>query len=272
VKTTFNIHTDNFDYSTAQLFIEIAPKQISAFVLDGNNCFNSLLSCSISSYVDECIDEVKEMITQPLFNKQYKKTTIIWALPESILTPDSVFDENNNTKMLSLVFGPSNTSTYRADILPKNNIHNVYRVNSTIYNFFKDTFPNCQEYHQFTILPQVNYANDTSLLCIFYNSGFCIQVQKDAEPIFVNYFDYAVPEDISYYLLSICKNFNFDAENVTLVLSGLIEKESILYRALYKYFLKVSFFNFSSKYTCHGDFENYPKHFFNHLFAMAACV
>ncbi len=272
MKTTFNISTDNFEYSTAQLFIEIAPRQLSAFVLDGNNCFNNLLSYTFSSNFDHFVDEIREIIKKPLFNNVYKKTSIIWILPESILTPASLFKESHKNEMLSLVFGPGESHAYLTDSMPKSNMHNVYRVDHAFNNLLCDKYPGMQQYHQFSILPEINQKDGMSLLCIFYNSGVSIQVQKNGKIIFANYFNYTAPQDVSYYLLSICTNFDINVEEINVILAGLIEKESILYRELYNYFLHISFLNFSDKYLCNEEFKGYPQHFFSHLFATAICV
>ncbi|MBK7883930.1 MAG: hypothetical protein IPJ81_09070 [Chitinophagaceae bacterium] len=58
MKTTFNIRTNNFDYSNAQLFVELAPQQVSLLVLDVNNCFNNYLSYSLTG------DDIHEKILQ----------------------------------------------------------------------------------------------------------------------------------------------------------------------------------------------------------------
>ena len=243
MKTTFNIYTDNFDYSAAQLFVEIAPRQISAVVLSESNCFNHLLSYALFSNVYQSVDEIRQILQNPLFSHIYKKIIITWLLPESILTPGPLFKDGYKSEMLSVLFGPGDAPVCKTDFLPQNNIHNTYRVAGDLHAIVVNKFPGCRQGHQFSMLPEIDCGEGQgiSLLCIFYNAGFAIQLKNAGQLIFVNYFNYNAPEDVSYYLLSICKNFEADPEKINLVLAGLVEKESVLYRELYKYFVNVSF-------------------------------
>jgi hypothetical protein len=271
LNTTFNIRTDNFDYNNAQRFIEIAPQQVSIFVLDANNCFNNFSSYSLTNEVNQQRVELNKIFNGPLLNNSYKETTVIYTLPQSILTPAAMLDESQTGNMLSLVFGPGNKDVNRIDFIAKYDIYNVYRIPVGINKIVTEKFPSCKHYHQFSVLPDCKGMN-IRILCIFYNNGLSISLHKDQNLIFTNYFTFSVPEDISYYILSICNNFDIDVQNVHLILAGLIEKDSILYKEMYKYFLEISFLKSSDNYTCTEGFEDYPPHYFNHLFEIAACV
>lgn len=271
MKPTLNIQTNNFDYSNAQLFVEIAPQQVSIFVLDTNHCFNNFISYYLSADISQSENALQDIFNDSFFNNIYKNVTVIYTLPESILTPTTLMKEEYNHRMLSLIFGHCNGCIHKFDLVQGQEIYNVYRIPASLSKIITEKFPSCTEHHQFSLLQNPDEAH-TTILCIFYNSGCSIRLQKGHEIILANYFAFATPTDVVYYLLSICKHFTIEVQQVHLVLAGLIEKDSILYKEIYKFFLEIYFLKPSIKYTCHEAFNNYPQHYFNHLFQMAECV
>jgi len=82
---------------------------------------------------------------------------------------------------------------------------------------------------------------------------------------------YSSPEDILYYLLKACNEFSLSRGEIQLYVSGLIEKDSQLFKELYQYFLNTKFRE--STWKTHGAEENgYPAHFFTSLNDVARCA
>ncbi len=274
VKTTFNIQSDHSDRSDVRLFVEIAPQQLSFLTLENTNYFSNLISFSFTKSINECIDDVKKILVEPLCSNHYAQTTIIWTMPENILVPDRWRQKNIEEDMLNLVFGPNIASTHRVDELANDQMINIYRIPGNVEKIIYQTFSNCRQYHQFSILPIVN-VKETTLLCIFYHSFFSVLLHIEGKIQFARYFNFNVPEDVIYNLLNICKNYNIDNKEIQINLAGLIEKQSTLYSEIYKYFLHISFLHNMTEagfYKINEDFQSYPEHFFSHLFAIATCV
>ncbi|MBK8605606.1 MAG: DUF3822 family protein [Chitinophagaceae bacterium] len=80
-------------------------------------------------------------------------------------------------------------------------------------------------------------------------------------------FEYTTPEDVLFYLLKICKQFSLSRERVELQLSGLVDKQSSLYKELYQYFINIDFRN-----ALWNTGAEYPAHFFTSLNDLAKCV
>ena len=78
--------------------------------------------------------------------------------------------------------------------------------------------------------------------------------------------------DVLYYLLKICSGFSISQKEVKLVLSGFLEKQSLLYRELYNYFVRVSFQQIPDFIKLSRSFNEYPAWFFSSLFNLATCV
>ena len=69
-------------------------------------------------------------------------------------------------------------------------------------------------------------------------------------------------------ILKVCQENNLSQEQVKLSLSGLIEKQSVLFKELYQYFIHVEFRN--AGWQLPGN--EYPAHFFTSLNDLARCA
>ena len=85
-------------------------------------------------------------------------------------------------------------------------------------------------------------------------------------------FSYAKSEDVLYWLLKICKQFSLPQTEVKVVLSGLIDRQSAVFKELYQYFLNIEFTTIENDIQLSGDFDEYPVHFFSSLYKLASCA
>ena len=85
-------------------------------------------------------------------------------------------------------------------------------------------------------------------------------------------YEYQTPDDVSYHLLALCEQFGVDPEKVDLMVSGLLDEQSILYQELLKYFNKPIWEQVAGETTLDELFASYPAHYFSPLLKMALCV
>ncbi len=95
-------------------------------------------------------------------------------------------------------------------------------------------------------------------------------VQIDGKLLLINSFPYKTAEDVSYILLNTCRQL--EIKNIPIEVSGLIEKDSSLYKELYKYFNMVSLASLPVEVHFPGKTDTHPPHFFSHFFAVDSCV
>ena len=97
---------------------------------------------------------------------------------------------------------------------------------------------------------------------------FRVIVKKDGQLHLAQTYAYTTPLDVVYFLLKICSEFGLSQEQSTLSISGLVEKESALYRELYNYFLNIQFRN-----PAQPDLpDGHPAHFFTSISNLAVCA
>ena len=84
-------------------------------------------------------------------------------------------------------------------------------------------------------------------------------------------FLYQVPEDVVYFLLNICRQFELSPEEAALIISGYVEDDSALFTEVRKYFLHCIMDEPPQTFTG-SVFNPMPAHFFSWLLKMALCV
>ena len=82
-------------------------------------------------------------------------------------------------------------------------------------------------------------------------------------------YPFTAPLDVVYYLLMISAQYDLPQAETKLILSGLLDEASALYKELYQYYTQVEF-------AYHPDFSlpptDYHQHYFSSILNLAACA
>jgi hypothetical protein len=275
VNPSFNIQAAEINFETAQLFTEAGPMGISLAVLDTDNCFKAVVTYSFTAGLNdaELAENLKSIfISENLLKKQYNKTHIFWAFTESILVPAELMNAGRNLNMLNLVFGDARQGIIRSDFLYKHNLHNVYRIPEPVIDIFSAALPVATQTHLFSAIVNRNMPEGNHLFTVFYNNSLTIMLCRENKLQIVQNFIYTVADDCVFHLLNVCKGLDVQPDTVTLHINGMIDENSGLYAAIYKYFLNVEFDKIPEGYIYDDAIKDYPPHFFSHLFDLASCV
>lgn len=87
----------------------------------------------------------------------------------------------------------------------------------------------------------------------------------------VQSYAYQAAEDVSYYLLNICKQLELEPATVTVKLAGMVDVSSAMYTEMLKYFLHVEPDALPMD-SITPSLEEYPAHFFSPILKLAVCV
>lgn len=275
VSPTFNLQAQQIYTEPAQLFIEAGPMGISFVIMNTGNFFQAVVIYAFTDKMDEA--EIHEEIgkileNEPLLKRQYKKTHIFWAWPESILVPPEYMNTDINSEMLDLVYGDAGKNAVLKDFLYKHNLHNIYRVPENIQESFVNLLPYATQFHQYSLLVNREMKGGNEMVITFYTQNFTLMLYKENELQLIRYFNYGSPDDAAYHLLNVCKSFDVEPASVKLFVNGMIDKRSNLFNTIYKYFLNIEFENLPGNFTYTEDIKVHPQHFFSHLFFQASCV
>jgi hypothetical protein len=208
--------------------------------------------------------------SQSLLQDTFKKVCIIYSYRESVLIPFTLYSSLENENVLNLVHGNlQNDSVILTDLVTEGGVYNAYRVPLKIQNVFNSKFPGAEDIHQYSaLLKQATTAGD-KLFIIFYQNRILVKLNKNGHVALINSFSYNTPEDVSYILLNICKQF--EIKNIPVEVSGLIERDSILFKEIYKYFEVIDFASLPEGVKYSEEITRQPAHYFSHIFAYSLC-
>jgi hypothetical protein len=270
----FNILPAKDVSENASLFCEVSNESLSYFLYDIGNYSVETLTVfhfhkidpehNVSGLIKKIFDE------QPLLKNNYGNVFISYAFNESILTPEVYYNKNLTQENIVLLYGDLNTGIILTDKIEGREMCNIYRVHNDIHEVISGHFPAAKYSHQYSwLIKQLPQAGNI-MKVIFYQNKIVIILVKNDQLQIMQTFNYITAEDVVYHMLNICHQFQ--AEQVTIELGGMIEKDSNLFTQIHKYFLRTTFSNLPDRLKYVDGIKDYPLHFFGHLFSIALCV
>lgn len=221
---------------------------------------------------EQIADHLKEITGEQFILQQaFKKINFIYAFPQSVLIPHQFLDENTNKELLELVHGDTSAAIIKTDFIISNNLHNVFSVPKSIDIVIAHLFPKAHHYHLYSLLQNITQTDENQLYCIINETNIIVQFVKEGKLQVVQTFDYSVPEDVSYYLLSLCKNFDVPPLKAPVCINGIIEEDALLMVELKRYF-PIEYGCLPKALIINDEIKKYPEHYFNHLFELSTCV
>jgi len=189
------------------------------------------------------------------------------SFPEFILTPLG----QDGEAILRHLYNPTQTVVALFDNINEWQVKNHYLIPKAVHNAFNDKFSNISYINFFTAALKNNNDHTASdqIAIHFSPNQFSVLIKKSGQLQLAQIYHYQAPLDVVYYLLKIVEEFSLSKEETALIISGLIEESSDLYKELYQYFLHIHFAK-PSLGTVDGN--TYPPHFFTSIYNLTACV
>lgn len=145
---------------------------------------------------------------------------------------------------------------------------NVYSIPYDLLNWVLTNFPSSKFWHVQSV--QIKNAekgvHEGNIDLEVLDRKFNVTLAKADRLLLSQQYAYASPADVLFYLLKICSTFGLSQEKVQLKISGLIDKNSALFKTLYDYFLNIEL----KPASWHQNSE-YPAHYFTLLNQLALC-
>ncbi|MFT3680485.1 MAG: DUF3822 family protein [Ferruginibacter sp.] len=271
---SFEIRSSITDTAGASLFVEIGQHGVSYWVINNMECMELVVyHFPANAPYDAAANYLKEVVSaNPVLQEPFDKINIIYAYPSAVLVPYEYMKHELKKNILEMVYGDAQDVTIKTDYMYRHQLYNVYsvpkQVDATVaYLLSAD---NCQ--HQYSLLPDILKDNNNNLYCIFNNSYFTVMLQKEGKLQLLQTYSYKTPEDAAYYMLQLCESFGVKPASIQLYLNGMIDLSSSLYHEISKYFLEIKFGSLPDDYSYPEAIQEYPAHFFSHLFTMGLCV
>jgi hypothetical protein len=274
MRTVFEILPSSFDPETCKLLCEVSNEGFSFCIKDEEK--NSFLGLGIYHF-----DKNKPPVGFPIalqivfhqkeiLSKKFKKVCVVYSFRESVLIPFSLYDRQKDSTLMNMMFGDlTSNQTILTDVITDESVYNTYRVSAAISEVIQNQFPDASNMHQYTLLLKKPTVETDHLSVIFYAQKIIVCLIKDGKHQLVNSYNYQTPEDVSYVLMNICDQFKI--ENAHLIITGLLEENSPLYKEIYKYFNEIEFATLPEGSLYSEEITKFPSHYFSYIFAIDQC-
>ena len=188
------------------------------------------------------------------------------AFPEAILVPKKLY--NPNSGFLSSLYATEASS--HADYIGEWSLVNNYAFPKAIDSAIRENFSSPSYYHVYTPALKIGSGYDASnqVTIHFAPSHFRVVVKSSGQLLLAQMYSYTAPLDVVYYLLKIFQELGLSNEETAVIISGLVDEDSGLYKELYQF---VQHLHFAKK----GGLQlkkDLPAHYFTSLYNLAACV
>lgn len=207
---------------------------------------------------------------QEIFSKKFRKVCVAYSFPQSALIPFSIYSREKNQIVMNMMFGDVDANDMiLTDVIADQSMYNCYRLPSATLEMIKTQFPNASITHQYSLIFKKPVDENDRMYVIFYSQKIVVDLVKEGKHVLVNTFNYTAAPDVSYILLNICQQLKI--KDVHLVVSGLIEEKSALYKEIYKYFSDIELSKFSERYHYAEAITAFPSHYFSNIFDIDLC-
>lgn len=278
-KPTFRILLKDYihpDPATMQLCVDAGPWHISLALMkksDRQYLGFEFYPLTAQTRMEDTAEVLSEstILEVPVGN-----VVVTYNTPESVLVPGRLHRADMSRQTMNMIHGDLPTGIIMQEHLPAYDIFNVYRVPGWLHDAMSARFPEGRFWHVYSaILKVIEKRNQelpaTLLYAMFYPGHVILYLRKDSRLMIMQSFPYDIPEDVSYAMLNIAEQFGIDPTELPVWVAGLIEKDSIVYQELLKYFLMVESDNGNGLFQADHVFSTYPDHYFTPAFSLCLC-
>jgi len=212
------------------------------------------------SVSNDILEEIKK-------ETEYDKILFCSCFSQAILTPAKTHSQSNS--FFSFLYDERNIVALR-DIIPEWQLVNSYHFPEQLYKKILTAFPLACFLHVYTPSIKIynGYVAESQVAVHFTPTNFRVIGKKGGQLQLAQIYPYQAPLDVVYYLLKIIQEFGLLMEDTCIILSGLIEKDSALYKELHQYFLNL---HFALPGNVSLQNNELPQHFFTSMYNLAAC-
>jgi hypothetical protein len=274
MKPVFKIgRSEEMNASQANLLMEIGETHCCFAVTDhvDQMMMHSVYYAAEENDRDDMLKNVLQ--AHPELKRPFRQTVIGYYMRENIMIPSKLYHFEETKKLLHALFEKQQNTTI-SESVSEWQLYNAYNVPVSLHELLSRSFATGNFWHVYSVIlkNKIQQYEGGALIIDFKTDSFSTVVIKNNTVLLAQIFAYSKPADILYWLLKICKEFSLSQNEIRLVISGLIDKRSAIYKDLDQYFLNIEFAPIVNGVRLSNPFHEYPIHFFSSLYKLAACV
>ena len=272
------LEQENETFGNACLLMEVGERFFNYIIYDSESrkllrVRQYIMEPSVDKGPYERLEEI--VAGDPLLARDMKETGILYNFAESNLLPEEHFSIGLNTPLTQLIYGDVNKGLALSEKINGWEMYNIYRVPKYIHTLFQQRFQAGKYWHFYTLFMstvQKEKLEGKMIKAVFYNDRFVAAFFSGDRLLIIQTFLYQTPEDASYHLLLMCRQFDIAAADTSLQISGLIDEQSALYTELTKYFPVVEYEGIPETIPHQGILDEHPAYYFSPLLKISLCV
>ena len=210
-------------------------------------------------------------------NLKFKSTNIIYETRKSTLIPSPLFDETEKDTYSDFNFTHEEDHCVYYDKLTSLDAFNLYAVPVQLKNTLSELFPDHNLLSHSGSLIEcllILYKNLPVQKRVFVNvrnSYLDIAITEGKKLLYFNSFTYKTKEDFIYYVIFVLEQLDLNPEEIELVFSGFIDKNTELFDIAYKYVRNIQFPKLTNTFRYSYIFNDIPSHYYFNLLNITLC-
>lgn len=208
-----------------------------------------------------------------VLNTRYYQVAIAYDADEAIQIPSAIYKYEDGQLHLDAVYGKAVHTTIVSENVPGWNLQSVYRLPASLQSAASWKYLSGKFWGFYSVLLK-NHSNGNGEMMIvdFKTDEISVLVLNENRLLLAKTYSYSSPDDVLYHLLKVVHQLGLSQKEIKLSLSGLIEKDSAIYRELYKYFINVEFDSLTGDVKLAEALKTHPEHYYSSISKLAACV
>ena len=210
-----------------------------------------------------------------LKNYNFKNVSVEILNHEATLVPSALFREKDESTYFQFNFN-DHDAVIRSEPVRAFEAMNIFGVPKLLTETLNHLFGSYDLHHHSTALLEGIHLS-------FKKSGektFFLNIRKEyidmvvtegKKLVFFNSFNYKSIDDLIYYVMFACDRLQMNPETVPTLLLGEVERESAIYKLLYKYIRNINFAKRPEVFNFSYVFKEIPAHFYFNIFSLAFC-
>jgi len=274
MKPVFKIgNCEELNSSQAVLLIEVGEVHCCFAIIDYANQMMVQLgyytadekdNANILQMVLDRTDELKQ---------SFRQTIIGYYFPESLLIPSKFYRLEETQSLLQGMYEKAENLVV-SESIAEWNMYNSYYVPAPMHELLSRRFSTGNFWHMHSVILKNDIGDyDRGKLFVdFKTDSFSVVALANNSLLLAQIFYYSKAEDVLYWLLKTCEQYSLSQNAAEIILSGLIDRQSAVFKELYQYFLNIQFASVENDIQLSGAFDEYPVHFFSSLYKLASCA
>ena len=264
VSKSFDINTTGlqpFDPATRRLIIELAPESVAVILWNRDKTIPEAVEIFKGSHA--AIEDWEAMLQQSrLLGFTDLETLVVIAYPEMIPVPAPLYTPESAKAQLELFFGWMPAIYTSGDVLQEDNMVISWQMPLVVHEFLSGHFSVLQIRHLASVAIESHEAITPfdGQIILYGNLGWAV-LWVDCKLQIIKPVSFSKPDDLSWHLLNICKQFDLTPTSVSWQVSGMAENSSPLWLAVTRFLDPVVAMNAGIPLQ-----EELPGHYFAHLF------